>query len=116
VESRGGARRFGWLRTCAAGVVAIVRAVTIEYGQGFPGEQALRQAIQSWSAQGWTIQHAGAAQAVLVKPHKWVPHLVVSVLTCGLWLFVWPVIAYVPKRKVTLTIVDGQVSAQLSRN
>jgi hypothetical protein len=88
----------------------------MEYGQGSPGEQALRLAIQSWSTRGWSVQYAGVAQAVLVKPHKWVPHLVASVLTCGLWLFVWPFIAFLPNRKVTLTIMNGQVTSQLSRN
>lgn len=79
--------------------------------QGYHGQSLDLLAVsQSYAAQGWQVQASGPTQVVLTRPHKWALHLVLSVVTCGLWLFGWPFVFLFERNKVTLSLVRGQVS------
>lgn len=66
--------------------------------------------MQAYTAQGWQVEMQCPTQAVLTKPHKVALHLVLSLVTCGLWLFVWPFVFLFERNKVTLSLTNGQVS------
>lgn len=70
--------------------------------------------MHTYSAQGWQLQHCDPSQVVLTRPHKWVLHLVLSIVSCGMWLFGWPFVFLFERNKVTLSLVAGQVSVRKS--
>lgn len=60
---------------------------------------------QQWTHQTRTIQAAAPRKAVTWVPHQTHPtfHLIMTLLTCGLWLPIWLIIAIVQsitRRKV----------------
>lgn len=80
-----------------------------------PPSDPLTIAVASYARAGWVVESQTPSMAVMNKPHKWVWHLMGSVVSCGLWLFVWPFFALVPKRRLVLTVVDGVVTSEFSR-
>jgi hypothetical protein len=74
---------------------------------------ALAQRVGALTAQGWRMESQMDYQAVLVKGHRpnHVLHLILSVLTAGLWLIVWAIIAITggEKRMVVIVNESGQV-------
>lgn len=70
---------------------------------------ALAQAVaREVAGGGWRIESQTDQQAVLVKGKdiNHVLHLIISVLTCGMWLFVWPIVWYFNQRKTLILSVD----------
>lgn len=83
------------------------------FPQEVPSEQrraALGQAVaREVSAGGWRIESQTDQQAVLVKGKdtNHVLHLIISLVSCGLWLFVWPILWYLNQRKTLILSVDA---------
>lgn len=68
----------------------------------------LAQVIAQQSAQGWRVESQSDYQAVLVKgkPTNHLLHLVLTFLTFGLWLFVWPVVVLINREQRKVLTVD----------
>lgn len=71
-------------------------------------KRALAQAIQREVAGGWRVESQSDINAILVKggATNHTLHLIISLLTCGLWLFVWPVVWLINKPKRLILNVD----------
>lgn len=78
----------------------------------------LAQAVSREVAAGWRVESQSDYQAVVVRGGNTnhVLHLVLSLVTCGVWLLVWPVIALINQRKTLILQVDeyGNVLRQAS--
>lgn len=65
---------------------------------------------------GWSVQSQTDFQAVLVKGHRpnHLLHLILSVLTLGLWIIVWVAVTLAGGEKHRVVAVDefGNVNAQ----
>jgi hypothetical protein len=74
----------------------------------------LNQALMAKATRGFRVESQHDFQAVVVKPANvnHVVHLIVTLLTCGLWLLVWLIIAMSAKTTRMIMYVDefGQVS------
>lgn len=79
----------------------------------------LQQAIAACAEQGWRLQSATANTAAMVysRDVNHAMHSILSLLTCGVWLFVWLFIAASNRQHSMLILVDdaGNVSYQQSR-
>lgn len=77
---------------------------------------ALAQMIANTSAQGYRVESQQDYQAVLVKgkPINHALHIIVSILTAGIWLIGYAIIAVTGGEKREITQVDewGNVSRQ----
>ncbi|QIK48228.1 hypothetical protein P9A14_10710 [Gordonia hongkongensis] len=70
---------------------------------------ALAQAVsREVASAGWRVESQSEYQAVLAKGGNTnhVLHLIISVLTCGIWLFVWPFVYLANQRKTLVLAVD----------
>lgn len=75
------------------------------------GEQrtaALERYVSEAGRQGWRVQSMSASQAQLVKGkhHSHILHLVLTLITLGLWLLVWIPLAVFGGEKQRLVTVD----------
>ena len=62
---------------------------------------ALNNAISYRTAEGWRILTQNETQAVLEKGGNvnHTVHLILSIISCGLWLLVWPVVWFLNRRQ-----------------
>jgi hypothetical protein len=70
---------------------------------------ALAQAVSREVAAGsWRVESQSDYQAVLAKGGNvnHTLHLILSLVTCGLWLLVWPVVYLLNQRKTLVLSVD----------
>ncbi len=79
--------------------------------------QALAMAVAQEVAGGGRVESQTDTNAVIVRGSKpnHTLHLILSLVTCGCWLLVWPIIALVQKEHRTALQVDpyGQVLRQV---
>ena len=79
-------------------------------------KSALSQMVANVSAQGYLVESQGDFQAVIIKgkPINHALHIILSVLTAGLWLIVYGVVAATGGEKYEITQVDewGNVARQ----
>lgn len=70
--------------------------------------QQLAQLVSQEVARGSRVESQTDFQAVLVKgkPVNHVLHVILSVVTCGFWLLVWPVVAVFGGEKRKVIAVD----------
>lgn len=94
------------------------------YETGLPPATALQRSIADCTAQGWRLQSSATNTASMVfgpdREMNHVPHLVLTLLTCGLWFVVWMTIFLIKvtaRQRVMLIMVDehGSVSYQQER-
>jgi hypothetical protein len=68
------------------------------------------------ASEGWRVESQSDYQAVLAKgkPTNHVLHLIITLLTFGLWLFVWPLVWVLNRRQTLILTVDeyGNILAQ----
>jgi hypothetical protein len=70
-------------------------------------KEALGRAIHTQVAQGARVESQGDYQAILVRGHRpnHMLHLVLSIVTLGLWLFVWlGVIAFGGEKRMSASV------------
>ena len=76
----------------------------------------LAQQVQFLVAQGRRVESQSEFQAVLVrgKPVNHTLHAILVIITCGIWILVWPVIAGTGGESRELVIVDefGNIQVQ----
>jgi hypothetical protein len=79
-------------------------------------KSALSQMVANVSAQGYRVESQGDFQAVIIRGKRinHAVHIILSVLTAGLWLIVYGVVAATGGEKFEITQVDewGTVSRQ----
>lgn len=74
---------------------------------------ALAERLQTFTSDGWRVESQTDFNAVLAKGNKHhILHLILSILTAGLWLIVWGILAFTSKehRRVLMVDENGQVS------
>lgn len=61
----------------------------------------LADKINRFTSQGWRVESQGESQAVVVKGHRpnHILHLLLTVLTLGLWAIVWIIVAITSKEQ-----------------
>ncbi len=71
-------------------------------------KRALANAVQRDVAAGWRVESQTDTTAVMAKgkPINHLLHLVLSAITCGLWLFVWPVVWWINRDQHIVLNVD----------
>lgn len=74
---------------------------------------ALAEAVGNWTRIGWRVEAYGPGQVAMVtgrRPNH-VLHLLLSIVTMGLWLVVWALVAMTAKeqRQVLTVQPDGTV-------
>src|SRR4249920_2240819 len=65
-------------------------------------KQALAQAVSNEVRQGWNVQSQSDYQAVMILPGKKVHHLlhlILTILTAGLWAIVWIILVLTHKKE-----------------
>jgi hypothetical protein len=69
---------------------------------------ALAQNLQQAVRKGWRVESQTEYQANLVKGHRTnhILHLILSIVTLGLWLIVWLIVALTNKEKRRVVTVD----------
>lgn len=81
-----------------------------------PGVTPLDQAIHKAATDGWTVVNRDSHNAVLNKGGKvrHVMHGIISLLTCGVWLWGWAIVAILgAKQMMTLSMdANGHVTQQ----
>ncbi len=81
-----------------------------------PGVTPLDQAIHKAATEGWTVVNRDSHNAVLNKGGKvrHVMHGIISLLTCGVWLWGWAIVAILgAKQMMTLSMdANGHVTQQ----
>lgn len=79
-------------------------------------KETLANAVAGQVRKGWGVQSQTDFQAVLVKGHRpnHLLHLILSVVTLGLWIPVWIVLSIVKGEKHRVVRVDefGNVNVQ----
>lgn len=79
----------------------------------------LEQNVSHYTAQGWRVVSQGSAQAQLAKgkPTSHVLHLLLTIITLGLWAIVWILVsAFGGERHLFLSVDDrGQVQTTRRR-
>lgn len=75
---------------------------------------ALTQAIQRQLWQGWRVESQADYQAVVVKGHRpnHILHLLLSLITLGLWFFVWILVMVFGGEKRRMIWIDAQGDAR----
>lgn len=70
---------------------------------------ALERYLMDATRQGWRVQSQGANQAQLTKgkPTNHILHLILSIITLGLWLIVWLLVVLFAGEKQRHVTVDG---------
>lgn len=76
----------------------------------------LDAAVANTVSGGWRVESRTDFQAVLVKGknHSHVLHLILTLITLGLWLLVWiPLAVFGGEKRAVLTVdADGRVATQ----
>ena len=69
----------------------------------------LDEEVAEWVRHGWRVESRSAFQAVLVagKPVSHVLHAILAVLTLGLWLIGWLIVAFTGGEDRELVSVDS---------
>lgn len=69
---------------------------------------ALAENLQQAVRQGWRVESQTEFQANLVKGHRTnhILHLILSIVTLGLWLIVWLIVALTNKEKRRVVMID----------
>lgn len=79
-------------------------------------KSSLATAVANSVREGWNVQSQTEFQAVLVKGHKpnHVLHLILTLVTFGLWAIVWIALAFIQKVQHRVIDVDefGNVNVQ----
>ncbi len=74
---------------------------------------ALARTVMTFTAQGWRVQSQTATQAQLVKGHRTnhILHLILTIITLGVWAIVWLAMVILGGEKHKLVSVNeyGQV-------
>lgn len=75
----------------------------------------LNRTVQQYVAWGWRIQSQGPTQAQMVKGHRTnhILHLILTIITLGIWAIVWIGMVAFGGEKYKLISVDeyGNISA-----
>ena len=79
--------------------------------------EILEEYVTDAIRKGWRIESQGSYQAVIVegKDVNHLLHLLLSLLTVGLWLFVWALITLTGGERRMMIYVDEKGYASLSR-
>jgi hypothetical protein len=76
-------------------------------------QDILQEEVEKWIRKGWQIQSANTYQVILTRKKKirLITHIIISLLTVGLWLIVplWQIINRKQHTKVLRVDVFGQV-------
>lgn len=86
-----------------------------EWGTPTPDDQqrAMDARVAHWVRWDWGVEAQTPTQVVMVKGHRpnHVLHLILSIITLGLWLIVWLIlsIASGEKRKTISVSADGRL-------
>lgn len=80
-------------------------------------KKLLAQAINSQVIQGARVESQSDFQAIFVKgkPVNHILHLIISLVTCGLWLFVWAALALIGGEKRYVAQVDDYGNTNIQR-
>lgn len=70
--------------------------------------EVLQSAILGYTRQGWRVQSQSQTQAQLVKGHRTnhILHLILTILTLGIWAIVWILMALLGGEKHKLIAVN----------
>ena len=72
--------------------------------------------IVEWIREGWRVESRSSFQAVVVSGRRvnHLLHLVISLATAGIWIFVWILMALTGGENRELLLVDaqGQISSE----
>lgn len=70
--------------------------------------EALNRAVLKYASWGWRVQTQTATQAQLVKGHRTnhILHLILTIITLGIWAIVWICLAVFGGEKHKLIAVD----------
>ncbi len=83
--------------------------MTAAQPEGADTKRALANAVASECARGgWRVESQTDVNAILAKGKRTSHglHLVLSILTAGIWLLVWPVVWYLNREKRLVLNVD----------
>ncbi len=83
--------------------------MTAAQPEGVDTRRALANAVASECARnGWRVESQTDVNAILAKGKRTSHglHLVLSILTLGIWLLVWPVVWYLNREKRLVLNVD----------
>ena len=72
-----------------------------------PTEQSLDAAIANYVKWGWRVESRTEHQAVIVKGHRpnHILHLILTLITLGVWAFVWIlVVIFGGEKRQTITV------------
>ncbi len=81
-------------------------------------EAALSTAVMRHVAAGWRVESRGPDQAVLVRGKADINHtfhLLMTLVTCGLWGIVWLIVSATTKEHRMSVIVDPHCIIQTNR-
>ena len=69
---------------------------------------ALAHRLQEAVSEGWRVESQTDFQATLAKGHRTnnILHLILTIVTLGLWLIVWVIVAITNKEKHRLIAID----------
>jgi len=69
---------------------------------------ALAQQVANWTRDGWRVESRTDYQAVMVKGHRTnhVLHLILTLVTLGVWAIVWILVAVLGGEKRRVIEVD----------
>ena len=72
--------------------------------------------VAEWIREGWRVESRSSFQAVMVSGRRvnHLLHLVISLVTAGLWIFIWIVLVLTGGENRELLLVDayGQISSE----
>lgn len=72
--------------------------------------------VAEWIREGWRVESRSSFQAVMVSGRRvnHLLHLVISLVTVGLWIFIWIVLVLTGGENRELLLVDayGQISSE----
>ena len=72
--------------------------------------------MAEWIREGWRVESRSSFQAVMVSGRRvnHLLHLVISLVTAGLWIFIWIVLVLTGGENRELLLVDayGQISSE----
>ena len=72
--------------------------------------------VAEWIREGWRVESRSSFQAIMVSGRRvnHLLHLVISLVTAGLWIFIWIVLVLTGGENRELLLVDayGQISSE----
>jgi hypothetical protein len=95
-----------------------IERVTENSGKKTPEERKalLAQAVANWVHQGWRVESQTDFQAVMVRGHRpnHILHLILTLVTLGVWAIVWILVTLLGGEKRAVVSVDeyGNTLAQ----